>query len=77
MAGIVRLTVNQYNKKVLTTARAQVFDCSQMDKVVDTTGGGSDFFYPRSASIPGKYHVAQTTAQIRAMCNACCDSNSE
>jgi len=77
MAGIARLRVSQYNKKVLKAKRFQVFNCDQMDGVVDVTGGGSRFSYRAENSIPALYQVDQTTNQIRAMCNSCCDSNSE
>lgn len=77
MAGIARLRVSQYNKKVLRAKRFQVFNCADMDGVVDVTGGGSRFSYRSGKSIPGLYQVDQTTSQIRAMCNSCCDSNSE
>jgi len=75
--SIARLTVSRFNKRVLRATRMQIFECEKMDNVVDVTGGGSSFSYRTENSIPALYHVSQTTAQIRAICTHCCDSNSD
>ncbi len=74
--SVAKLLVTKYNKRTLTTARWQVFNCEQIDNAVNLTANGSKFTYRSENSIPALYEVNQTVAQVIALCQKCCASTS-
>jgi hypothetical protein len=79
MASIARLTVIKRNNKTLTPYPIRRdFVCENMSEVADLSAGGAIFTYGGTGKtvINTKVQVEQTTAQIKALCNRCCESTS-
>lgn len=77
--GMARLVVIKQNGKLKKPYPVRMdFVCENMSAVADLAAGGSIFTYGGTGKnvIQSKFQVEQTTAQIKALCTACCDSNS-
>lgn len=74
----VRLVVIKKNNKTLTYPTYRVFNCDNMSEVAELAAGGSLFNYGGTGKtmITSKIQVEQTLAQIKSLCNHCCDSSS-
>lgn len=78
MPGYAKLTVIKRNNKLQTYPTRRLFVCANMGEVADLAAGGAIFTYGGTGKtvIQSKIQVEQTVAQIKALCNRCCDSSS-
>jgi len=70
----VRLLITKRNGRTLTYPTYEDIVCEQMEGVVDLAAGGARFQHRAGRVIPVQYECEQTIAQIKSLCNKCCDS---
>ncbi len=75
---MVRLVVIKVNGKTQPYPTYRDLNCDNMSAVVSLSNDHSQFLYGGTGKtvINTKYEVEQTLAQIKNLCNKCCESTS-